>query len=496
MQSPPPRLLRSKFFWVALLYFSEGFPLGVFYELFPVYFRQQGVELRDIGIISLLGLAWTLKFLWAPAVDHYRHHRLWMAAVDLAMGAVLIAFAATQGFGPWVWVAIGAFTALSATNDIAIDGYTIELLDRHELGLANGIRIGFYRVGMLASGLVLVLSDWITWPGAFLCGSALLAGCALAVLTAPRERAVVRDHPLTLRAELARLVADPRSAVLVAGLALGTLWLVDTVTRWSAAWPAFWVAAWGVAAAAVALAWIVHLRRTPTGAMASDAAARGPLFGALFELLARPYIWPVLGFVLIFKLGDASMGFMVKPFWVDAQFTATEIGLVSVNIGIALSIAGGLVGGWYADRAGIFKALWVLGLFQALSNLGYAAAAAMIPYGAGASPDDWHRVVIYSASAAESFTGGLGTAAFLAFLMAIVDKRHSATEYALLSSVFALSRSVAGWAGGFGAQEFGYAHYFLLTFFLSFPAYALLPWVRRMLDFADARNRSVAAPGG
>ena len=197
---------------------------------------------------------------------------------------------------------------------------------------------------------------------------------------------------------------------------------------------------------------------------------------------------------LIFKLGDASMGFMVKPFWVDAQFTATEIGLVSVNIGLALSIAGGLAGGWYADRVGIFKALWVLGLFQALSNLGYAAAAAMIPYGAVGPPDDWHRAVLYSASAAESFTGGLGTAAFLAFLMAIVDKRHSATEYALLSSAFALSRSVAGWASGFGAEALGYGQYFLLTFFLSFPAYALLPWVRRMLDFADTRNRGIASP--
>jgi PAT family beta-lactamase induction signal transducer AmpG len=214
------------------------------------------------------------------------------------------------------------------------------------------------------------------------------------------------------------------------------------------------------------------------------------MFGALMALLGRPHIWPVLLFILIFKLGDASMGFMVKPFWVDAGFTATEIGLVSVNIGLGLSIAGGIAGGWYTDRAGIFKALWVLGLFQALSNLGYAAAASLLPYGPGASPELWHRAVLYTASAAESFTGGLGTAAFLAFLMAIVDKRHSATEYALLSSVFALSRSVAGFASGFGAEAMGYAPYFLLTFFLSFPAYALLPWVRRMLARADAAAAS------
>jgi PAT family beta-lactamase induction signal transducer AmpG len=185
----------------------------------------------------------------------------------------------------------------------------------------------------------------------------------------------------------------------------------------------------------------------------------------------------------VFKLGDAAMGFMVKPFWVDAGFTAAQIGLVSVNIGLVLSIAGGLAGGWYTDRVGIFRALWVLGLAQAVSNLGYWAAALVLPTAApGAAIPLGHQAILYAASATESFTGGLGTAAFLAFLMAIVRKERAATEYALLSSVFALSRSVAGWVGGLGAQSMGYADWFLLTFFLAFPAYLLLPWVRRMLD--------------
>ena len=94
---------------------------------------------------------------------------------------------------------------------------------------------------------------------------------------------------------------------------------------------------------------------------------------------------------------------------------------------------------------------------------------------------------MYAASATESFTGGLGSAAFLAFLMAIVNKQHSATEYALLSSIFALSRHVAGYASGFGAHYMGYAPYFLLTFFLAFPAYFLLPWVKKMLGDTGQR---------
>lgn len=487
--TPTPRLTRSKFFWIALLYFSEGFPLGVFYEIFPVYFRQQGVDLRSIGVLSLLGLAWTLKFLWAPAIDHYRHHRLWMACADIAMGTVMLAFAVSAGFGPWVWALIGVFTVLSATNDVAIDGYSIEILDRDELGLANGIRIGFYRVGMLASGLVLILSDWITWTGAFVSGAAILCFTALACLAAPREPARERIEQSSLARELRGLIGRPRAFALALGFMLGALALADRAAGWSKSLPAFWWTVAGIAAAAllVSVAAAPAHRASGTPPVAGN-ALRGPMFGALFSILDRPGIVPVLVFILIFKLGDASMGFMIKPFWVDAGFSATEIGLVSVNIGLGLSIAGGLTGGWYADRAGIFRALWVLGLWQALSNVGYALAATLIPYGADAAAtlEPWHRAVMYGASAAESFTGGLGTAAFLAFLMAIVDKRRSAAEYALLSSVFALSRSVAGWAGGIGADALGYGPYFLVTFFLSFPAFLLLPWVRRSLEDAQA----------
>ena len=180
---------------------------------------------------------------------------------------------------------------------------------------------------------------------------------------------------------------------------------------------------------------------------------------------------------------------MVKPYWVDSGFSATQIGLVSVNLGLILSITGGIAGGWFTDRVGIFRALWILGLFQALSNLGYVWAASVVPLAApGAAVAFEHQILMYSASALESFTGGLGTAAFLAFLMSIVSQRYSAAEYALLSSLFALTRHLAGFASGYGAHYLGYAPYFLLTFFLSFPAYLLLPWVRKMLVHADKQR--------
>ena len=487
-----PRLLRSKLFWVAVLYFSEGFPLGLFFDLFPVYFRQQGVDLGSIGLLSLLGLAWTVKFLWAPAIDHYRHHRYWMAAVDCLMGATLMVLAQLAGFGPGVWFAIGIFTILSATNDIAIDGYTIDMLDKDEMGLANGVRIGFYRVGMLSAGFILILSDHIGWFWSYGAGAALFLVCALACLCAPREKAVERAaYRTSATAELRGLVALPGIATAIALFVLGLLWPVTGSLKWewlSSIQPAWWFKA-GIPVLMFVLAGWLVTSQARSGRPASDAAPHGPVFGALVELLARPGIVPVMIFILIFKLGDSSMGFMVKPFWVDTGFSNQQIGLVSVNIGLLLSIAGGLVGGWYTDRAGIFRALWVLGLWQAFSNLGYAWAAWSVPMAPqGGEIAMHHQWAMYAASATESFTGGMGTAAFLAFLMAIVSKERSTTEYAILSSIFAFSRSLAGGVSGFGVEAIGYAGYFTLTFFLAFPAYFLLPWARRMLEGPAAPN--------
>lgn len=487
METRPP-LLRTKLFWIGVLYFAQGFPFGLFYDVFPVHLRSLGVDLREIGLLALLGLAWTVKFLWAPAVDHYRHHRHWMFAVDLAMGGCLLYLAVQAGFGWPVWLAIALFALASATNDIAIDGYTIEMLERRELGVANGLRIAFARVGILAAGAILIISDLLGWSGAYAAAAAVLALLALACLAAPQERAYGVARPLTLSAELAGLARQPRLLAALLAAALAVLWLVDNVLHWSQARPYFWVWVFGAAGVLLAGSLVYNMLGRPS--LPPRRLAEGPLFGALAEMLARPAILPVLVFVLLFKLGDSAMGFMVKPFWVDAGFSATQIGLVSVNLGLILSIAGGLAGGWLTDRIGVFHALWVLGLTQALSNLGYVWAARVIPLAAsGTAPLPEHQILLYAASAFESFTGGLGTAAFLAFLMAIVNKQHAATEYAILSSLFALSRQLAGYASGFGAHHWGYADYFLLTFFLAFPAYLLLPWVKRMLRDVDAPQR-------
>ncbi len=145
-----------------------------------------------------------------------------------------------------------------------------------------------------------------------------------------------------------------------------------------------------------------------------------------------------------------------------------QIGLFPTSFGIVLSIAGALAGGAFITRYGIFHAVWFLGLLQATSNMGYSAV-------------EWlslGRYGLYGASMFESFSGGLGTAAFLAFLMNICQKEHATVQYAFLSSIFSLTGRLIGGISGLGAEHYGYGNYFALTFLLSMPAYLLLPWVK------------------
>ncbi len=394
-----PRATKRKLALVALLYFAEGLPFGFIYVSLPVYLRTNGLDLVKIGLLSLAGLAWSLKPLWAPLVDRYGYKYHWMAGALIGLATTVLAVSLVPPGGGAYLGFIFLMAFCSATLDIAVDGYTIELLEEHELGPGNGVRVSAYRVALIGSGGGLVaLSQFSGFKPAFLALAVIFVALLAAILILPDTK-----YP------------SPKKEISFLSQYL-----------------------------------------TP-----------------LRDLLTRPYIWAVIPFVLLFKVGDAMMGSMIYPFWVDRGFSRAEIGLISGTLGTVASIVGSLVGGWLTGLLGLGRALWTLGAAQALSNLGYAYAA--LPE----SP----RLSVYGASLIESFTGGLGTAAFLAFLMRLCRQEMSASQYALLATLFSFSRSISGALGGFGATRFGYAAFFFYTFLAALPAFALIPWVLKALDY-------------
>ena len=389
---------RKKLGVVALLYFIQGAPAAILWEVLPVYFRINGVSLRAIGGLRLLELPYSLKVFWSPLVHRYGDRRFWVTACMLGIAAVLfvLPFVHVAAVGVIVLVLILALTTLSATQDVAIDSYSVGLVSRNEEGAANGVRASAYRVALVSVGGGLVfLAAAVAWDSLF-----LLAGSVFAILG-------------------------------FAALAIPRLKLPDEArAHW---WQGFagWAGTWRVV--------------------------------------------PLIAFVLTYKLGEFAIGPMVKPFWVDygkSIWTQEElmfqIGLFPTTFGIVLSIVGALAGGAFISRYGIFRGVWFLGLLQAVSNLSYSLVEWL----------DLGRFGLYGASMFESVSGGLGTAAFLAFLMNVCDKEHATVQYAFLSSVFSLTGRLIGAVSGLGAEKYGYGNYFAITFLLSMPAYLFLPWVK------------------
>lgn len=450
--------LRKKLFWISVLYFASGFPFGIAWDVWPVYFRLHGVSLREIGLMSLLFLPYTLKPLWAPLADRVGSRQGWVAAMQLGLAAICLAMLALDPTRTdWLlWLVLLTFTFLSATQDVSIDAYAVDVSTPQDSGHINGVRVSLYRMALLfAGGLLLILADrsWFGWAGVWILSAAICVLGAGLVLLSPR---VQRD-----RAGAAGLIAAGADGVGKWRIGLIAVTALCVAFAYQSGWSGLWL----VLAAGVGCVLVASF-----------------LSPELLRWLLRWEMLPVVGVVVLYKVGDSTLGRMVKPFWVDRGMTPSEIGVISSGLGMWLTIAGALLGGWYIQRKGIFSALLWMGITQLVSNFGYVLVVALnLPRGdatlLGLSFGPF-EASIYLASIIESITQGLGTAAFLSFLMNLCDKEHSATQYALLSALFALTRDVAGAFSGIGVEALGYAVYFTVTAALAVPALLLLPFVR------------------
>jgi PAT family beta-lactamase induction signal transducer AmpG len=399
---------RSRTFVLTLagvLYFSEGFPYGLVNELAPIYLRMQHVSLEEIGLLSTIGAAWTFKVFWSPLIE-FGTYRRWISGALATMTLLLATLAVVPPVaGPAFWTILTLLVVASATQDIAVDAFTIRATPEELLGPVNSMRVMAYRAALLAGGG----------------GLAAVAG------------------------------------------GFG------------------WRAAFGVATAIAAVIFLFTLA-VPDDRAREDGARKHEGLRPLIRWLARPRAALLLAMVLLYRLGEFAVVPMTKPYWVDRGYAAGEIGTITTVIGVPVSIAGAVLGGLFIARYGLYRGMLWLGVAQVASNVGYGLVATIH---AG-------RTGIYAASVIENLGYGLGTAAFLAFLMAVCDRENAATEYALLTAAFGITRTLMGTASGWLAQHMGYGPYFWLTVALGVPALLLLPFIRADVQ-RDAQREPQAA---
>jgi PAT family beta-lactamase induction signal transducer AmpG len=294
---------------------ASGLPLYVLYQLVPVWLKEGGVSLSEIGLFSLVGIPYTWKFMWAPLMDRWvppflGRRRGWMIITQVAL---LLLIGVLGMFEPersiWVIATLAVAVAFfSASQDVALDAYRREILsDDHALGMGNGIHVAAYRVSSLVPGsLSLILADVLPWSSVFWITAAFMAVGVVVSL----------------------VVSEPRSELPAAA----------------------------------------GLRQAILEPFAEYLGRRGWAGMVL-----------VLCFMFLYKVGDNMATALAMPFYLEMGFTKTQIGLVAKNAALWPAIMGGVLGGLVMVRLGINRALWLFGVVQMISILGFAVLAGTGP---------------------------------------------------------------------------------------------------------------------
>jgi PAT family beta-lactamase induction signal transducer AmpG len=392
-------ILSGRMLVAALMGFACGLPLLLTGSVLQAWMKDEGVDLSTIGLFALVGLPYTLKFLWAPLMDRFTpiflgRRRGWLFLAQLALIGSIVGLAFTQpGIDP-VGVAAAAMlvTFFSASQDIVVDAYRREALADEEQGLGASLYVNGYRSGMLlASGGGLIMADHISFTQVYLVMAGIMLLAATTTLLAP-EPPVSHGTPKTF----AEAVFHP---------------------------------------------FLEYFRR-------QDAVL-------------------ILLFVLLYKVGDSMASNMTTPFYLEIGFSKTEIGAVVKLFGFWATIAGGLVGGVLILRMGIYRSLWSFGILQGVSTAGFAALALI-----GNSVSGLAAVIAF-----ENFSSGLGTAAYIAFMASLTNKKFTATQYALLSSFMGIPRVIAATPTGYMAEWMGWIGFFLFCALVAVPGLLLLWWL-------------------
>jgi PAT family beta-lactamase induction signal transducer AmpG len=493
---------------VTLLGFASGLPLALTGQAMQAWLSLAGLDLSTIGFLSLVGLPYTFKFLWAPLMDRFElpwlgRRRGWLMLTQLALALTLFLLAAidpvlqTRGFA----LLALAVAFVAASQDVVIDAYRTDLLPAAERGLGSSLNVLGYRLAMILSGgVVLIWTDpaqaaaglpgW-TWPEVYRLMAALMLGAALLSATALPRLAHAARPTSVARNDLTGFVAVVLAVVV--GVMLTDQW-GQAIARWLLS-P--WQGAPLLAKWADLLALLLGMAVTfPLAAWAARKAKFETLLGGLRNYFIQPGSWAFLAFIVLYKLGDAFAGSLLTPFLLKAMaFAPAEVGVVNKLIGLWLTIGGALLGGGLMLRLGLWRSLMLFGILQMLSNLGFWWLAVS---GKGLMPGlvlpafdwGWLRLAqptpvdggLLMVIAFENLSGGMGTAAFVACLMSLTSQRYTATQYALLSAFASVGRVWVGPLAGVLAEALGWPVFFIISTVAAVPALLMLMHLRPALQ--------------
>ena len=407
--------------------FASGLPLLLTFSTLSAWLATAGISRSTIGAFALVGTPYTLKFLWSPLIDRLPpplrvgRRRGWGIVIQLALIAATLSLGSCDPrrnlFAMATLALLVAF--LSASQDIVIDAYRVEILTPRQQGPGAGMIQTGYRLAMLAAGAgALIIADRAGWFAAYATMAALLSVGMLVFIFGPEPTPPAEDKPASRTNRL------------------------DALRDWLAT----------------------------------------AVIGPFKDFMLRP-MWPaILLFVLGYKLGEAMAGVMAMPLYISLGFSLSEIATISKLVGFFATVIGALVGGVVTARFGVIRALIICGVLQSVGNLFYVLQAV-----------GGHRLEYLALCvAAENLTGAMAGAALVAYLSDLCSPAFTATQYALLSSLAAVGRTLVASSGGVLADKLGWVPFFLLTTVATAPALLLLIWIARRS--ASPLDEDVPAP--
>ncbi len=487
----PTRFLQNPFLWAGTTYFAEGLPFSIVRQISSVFFKDHNATLQAIGLTSLYGLPWTLKFLWAPFIESVGTKRKWLCLMQLCLVvvALLMAFASTLPESlKFVAILFFVMAVLSATNDIAIDGYYMEALDDDGQAKFVGYRVMAYRLALIAgAGGIVALVGKTNWLAGF-----VLAGIIFGVLVIYHHtslpRVEIETRPIS---NIWRSVLSGKNILIMAGAVLlfftaKTLIASDPFRTITAPLRPYlnrmstpdWIA---LALLLVITSLLIAFKPLKRRLEQSDSIVGN----SFISFLDQPKIKQILLFVILYRAGESLLSSMSTPFILDIGITKFEFGIISGTIGTLCSIAGAVAGGWLISRYDLIRTIWPITLGQNLTNLVYMGMAYKFSHLVGhpelGAADIGMVGVVH---AIDQLAGGLGTAVFVTFLMRTCKEEYKASHFAIVSGLMSVCGTLMGVVSGFLAASFGYVLFFGLSFMASIPGMILLfhvPFLRHRL---------------